>query len=65
MYGEGFGPEGTTVHARLGYDRSFVYRIALDTASIDRAYRVGAVPKVVATTPDGSSSSSATGAGRI
>ena len=36
-----------------GYDRSFVYRIKLDTLRIDRAYRVGPVPKVVAVTRDG------------
>jgi YVTN family beta-propeller protein len=30
-----------------------VYRISLETLEIDDAYRVGAVPKVVAVTPDG------------
>jgi DNA-binding beta-propeller fold protein YncE len=54
MYGPGFGPEGAdTCSPSSGYDRSFVYRIALDTLRIDAAYRVGVVPKVVATTPDG------------
>jgi YVTN family beta-propeller protein len=53
MYGRGFGPEGSDSCAPAsGYDRSFVYRIALRTLRIDRAYRVGAVPKVVAVTPD-------------
>ena len=43
MYGEGFGPEGhDECSPASGYDRSFVYRIPLDTLSIDRAYRVGA-----------------------
>jgi YVTN family beta-propeller protein len=54
MYGEGFGPEGSDVCSPAsGYDRSFVYRIPLDRLKIDAAYRVGAVPKVVATTRDG------------
>ena len=54
MYGPGFGPEGHDVCSpSSGYDRSFVYRIRLDTLRIDRAYRVGPVPKVVAATRDG------------
>lgn len=54
MYGAGFGPEGTDeCSPASGYDRSFVYRIPLDTLRIDRAYRVGPVPKVVATSRDG------------
>ena len=54
MYGAGFGPEGSDVCSPAsGYDRSFVYRIPLDTLKIDAAYRVGAVPKVVATSRDG------------
>ncbi len=54
MYGEGFGPEGDDeCTPASGYDRSFVYRISLETLEIDDAYRVGAVPKVVAVTPDG------------
>ncbi|MGD9573431.1 MAG: YncE family protein [Thermoleophilia bacterium] len=54
MYGSDFGPEGSDVCTpSSGYDRSFTYRIRLDTLKIDQAYRVGAVPKVVATTPDG------------
>ncbi len=40
------------MHAVVGNDRSFVYRIDMETLKIDRAYRVGAVPKVVAVTPD-------------
>jgi DNA-binding beta-propeller fold protein YncE len=54
MYGTGFGPEGTdTCTPSSGYDRSFVYRIPLSTLRIDKVYRVGAVPKVVAVTKDG------------
>jgi YVTN family beta-propeller protein len=54
MYGPGFGPEGSDVCSPAsGYDRSFVYRIRLDRMRIDAAYRVGAVPKVVAATRDG------------
>ncbi|MBJ7455513.1 MAG: YncE family protein [Thermoleophilia bacterium] len=54
MYGAGFGPEGSDVCSPAsGYDRSFVYRISLRTLRVDRAYRVGPVPKVVAVTPDG------------
>jgi DNA-binding beta-propeller fold protein YncE len=54
MYGAGFGPEGDDeCTPSSGYDDSFVYRISLDTLEIDEAYRVGAVPKVVAVTPDG------------
>ena len=54
MYGPGFGPEGSDVCSPAsGYDRSFVYRIRLDRLKIDAAYRVGAVPKVVAVTRDG------------
>jgi YVTN family beta-propeller protein len=53
MYGAGFGPEGSdTCSPSSGYDRSFVYRIDMDALRIDRAYRVGTVPKVVAVTPD-------------
>jgi DNA-binding beta-propeller fold protein YncE len=53
MYGAGFGPEGSdSCTPSSGTDRSFVFRIDLDRLAIDRAYRVGAVPKVVAVTPD-------------
>jgi YVTN family beta-propeller protein len=54
MYGAGFGPEGHDVCSpSSGYDRSFVYRIRLDRLTVDQAYRVGPVPKVVAVTRDG------------
>jgi YVTN family beta-propeller protein len=53
MYGAGFGPEGSdTCSPSSGYERSFLYRIDMDALRIDRAYRVGSVPKVVAVTPD-------------
>jgi YVTN family beta-propeller protein len=54
MYGADFGPEGDDeCTPDSGYDESFVYRISLETLEIDDAYKVGAVPKVVAVTPDG------------
>ena len=54
MYGAGFGPEGTdTCTPGSGYDDSYVYRIGMRSFRIDAVYRVGAVPKVVAVTPDG------------
>ncbi len=53
MYGPGFGPEGSDeCTPSSGTDRSFAYRIDMETLKVDRAYHVGAVPKVVATTPD-------------
>jgi len=53
MYGPGFGPEGSDeCTPSSGYDRSFVYRVDMRSLAIDRAYRVGSVPKVVAVTPD-------------
>ena len=54
MYGAGFGPEGSdSCTPSSGYDRSFVYRIDMRRLAVDRAYRVGSVPKVVAVTPEG------------
>jgi YVTN family beta-propeller protein len=53
MYGPGFGAEGSdTCSPSSGYHRSFVYRIDMQTLKVDRAYKVGSVPKVVAVTPD-------------
>lgn len=53
MYGKGFTKEGHDVCSPAsGYDRSFLYRINLSTYSIDAAYKVGMVPKVVKVTPD-------------
>ena len=54
MYGSGFGPEGKdTCTPASGTDRSFTYRVNLESMKIDHVYKVGSVPKVVAVTPDG------------
>jgi YVTN family beta-propeller protein len=54
MYGSGFGPEASdSCTPSSGYDRSFLYRIDMGSLRIDRAYRVGEVPKVVAVTTNG------------
>lgn len=53
MYGQAFGPEGSdSCTPSSGYHDSFVYRVDMERLKIDEAYRVGAVPKVVAVTPD-------------
>ena len=53
MYGQAFGPEGSdSCTPSSGYHESFVYRIDMERLRIDEAYKVGAVPKVVAVTPD-------------
>jgi YVTN family beta-propeller protein len=53
MYGARFGSEGDDdCTPSSGYGDSFVYRIDLQRLAIDEAYKVGAVPKVVAVTPD-------------
>ena len=53
MYGQAFGPEGSdSCTPSSGYHESFVYRIDMERLTIDEAYKVGAVPKVVAVTPD-------------
>lgn len=53
MYGKGFNKEGTdTCKPSDGYDRSFLYRINLESYAIDAIYKVGTVPKVVEVTPD-------------
>ena len=53
MYGTRFGPEGDdNCTPSSGYDDSFVYRIDMEKLRVDQAYKVGAVPKVVAVTPD-------------
>lgn len=55
MYGAGFGPEGKDkCSPGDGTSRSFVYRIDVATLSITHVVPVGAVPKYVAMTPDGS-----------
>jgi len=53
MYGARFGAEGDDdCTPSSGYGDSFVYRIDMKRLKIDGAYQVGAVPKVVAVTPD-------------
>jgi YVTN family beta-propeller protein len=53
MYGSGFGPEGSdTCRGPSGLSASFVYRVNLQTLAIDKAGKVGMVPKYVAVTPD-------------
>ena len=54
MYGRGFGPEASdSCTPSSGYGRDFLYRVDMKELVVDRAYYVGAVPKVVAVTPDG------------
>lgn len=53
MYGKGFNKEGTDkCNPSDGYDRSYLYRINLESYTVDAIYPVGTVPKVVQTTPD-------------
>jgi DNA-binding beta-propeller fold protein YncE len=53
MYGPGFSRPGHDVCSPSGgYDRSFVYRVDVQTLDVDQAIRVGSVPKFVAVTPD-------------
>lgn len=55
MYGSGFGPEGTDKCSPSdGTDNSYLYRIDTESLEIEAVVEVGAVPKYVATTPDGS-----------
>ncbi len=55
MYGDGFGPEGSDqCTPGDGYDDSYLYEVDVATLEIVDAIEVGAVPKYVATTPDGS-----------
>ena len=53
MYGDGFYHEGTDACSpSSGIDKSYVYRVPLDSLKIDTAIKVGAVPKFVAVTPN-------------
>ena len=55
MYGPGFSHPGDDICSPARrIDNSFVYRIDVATLTIDQVIPVGAVPKYVATTPDGS-----------
>jgi YVTN family beta-propeller protein len=54
MYGPGFSHPGDDVCSpSSGVDRSFLYRVDTSSWKVDGLVRVGAVPKFVATTPDG------------
>jgi YVTN family beta-propeller protein len=54
MYGPGFGhPGNDKCAAGTSWDPSYVYRIALDSLTVDQIIQVGPVPKYIATTPDG------------
>ena len=54
MFGPGFGRHGAdNCNGPSGIDTSFVYRIDVKTLAIDQVIPVGAVPKYVATSPDG------------
>ena len=55
MYGKGFSPEGKDAcTSAKGISDSYVYEIDTRSYAIERVVRVGAVPKYVAMTPDGS-----------
>lgn len=55
MYGDGFGPEGSDkCSPGDGTDPSYLYRIDVEKLTITNVIAVGAVPKYVAATPDGS-----------
>jgi YVTN family beta-propeller protein len=52
MFGDGY-TEGQDVCAPGdGTDKSYVYRVPLDTLAVDKVIPVGAVPKYLAVTPD-------------
>lgn len=54
MYGPGFSHPGDDVCGpSRGIDSSYVYRIDVTTFRIDQVIAVGAVPKFLATSPDG------------
>ncbi len=54
MYGEGYGHQGSDVCSPAsGVDDSFVYRIPIDSLTVDKVIEVGAVPKFLAVTPNG------------
>lgn len=54
MYGEGFAPEGAdSCTSGEGISDSYVYEIDAQTFAVRRVVQVGAVPKYVAVTPDG------------
>ena len=53
MYGAGFNNPGQDIcNPKANYDPSFVYRVDTQSLQIDRAIKVGAVPKYTAVSPD-------------
>ncbi|MFM2076736.1 MAG: hypothetical protein RJA49_626 [Actinomycetota bacterium] len=54
MYGTGFTPTADDNCNRGKWDDSYVYKINTTTFTIDKVIPVGAVPKFMAVTPDGS-----------
>ena len=54
MYGPGLRVGADTCSPESGFPDSFVYRIDTRTLEVDEVIRVGAVPKFVAVSPDGS-----------
>lgn len=53
MYGAGFSHNGfDDCTSKTPVDSSYVYRVDVATAKVDQVINVGAVPKVVALTPD-------------
>lgn len=55
MYGAGFGPEGSDkCNPGDGTSTSYLYRVDTTSFEIEAVIAVGAVPKYVAVTPDGS-----------
>ena len=53
MYGTGFSNPGDDKCAKGNWDKSYVSRVDVATATIDQVIEVGPVPKYVATSPDG------------
>jgi YVTN family beta-propeller protein len=54
MFGPGFGRYGSDgCNGPKGIDTSFLYRVDVPSLAIDQVIPVGAVPKYVATSPDG------------
>lgn len=53
MYGSGFSKPGNDKCSRGSWDPSFVYRIDMETNTVDQVIEVGPVPKYVAVSPDG------------
>jgi YVTN family beta-propeller protein len=52
MYGDGYVEGHDTCAPGDGTDKSYVYRVPLDSLEVDKVIQVGAVPKYLAVTPD-------------